>query len=573
MLLAVAPVVLAAVLLLRRRVGAAVGVLAGMAALAPGRMVLDLQFATDAAATSRPALYVPATLGSPNPATGLWLLLAGQVLLALAGVLALRARREGAGPSAPSAPSTPDRVTGTTGPPAATEHPDGQHGARRLLLAAMCAAALAALGLLMAPFTSADAYLLARSPLGGGPAMLVGSLLLVCALPLAAALAVTSEQPALARGCLAGLGCGVLSVCLPDLFAALRMTQLGVSAGPIVAVAGASGLLVLAVARPRERGSVQPDDVAGHARIPSRRKLEVATGVLAVLSGATCLAGALTSHVTSAVGGAPAATPTHWSLIVAGLLIGAFGVGMFVRPQAATLRPALSIVWVAVPLAGMSVLGAGVAAAETGGVLVPGPGVLWTVLAMVLAAVTACLSVVAGLVEREDIQPGAPGGRPGVVPVVGGVFALVGFALPVAGSADYAGPGMVANVVTGSWGLLAGTLAVLVAVALAPRCRPVRAAALLAGAACLPGLRAAEWPLTALRVDGLGPGPGWWFAVAAAVALAVAAATMAVSHRPHGSQLSTVSTADTRDTRSVSRASGEHPWAVSHGETQGERRS
>ena len=535
--LAVAPVILAAALLLRRRDRAAAGVLAGMAALAPGRIVLDLQFAADAASTSRPALYLPATLGSPSIAAGFWLLLGGQVGFVAAGLLAVRTCRDGAETAESDAAGEPDPAAAAAG------QANGPHGARKLLLFATCAAALAALGLLMAPFTSADAYLLARSPFTVGGLVLAGSLLVAGALPLSAALAVSSQQPEFARGCLVGLGCGVLTVCLPDLFAAVSMNILGVSAGPLVAIAGAAGLLALAVARPTERGSAQPDDVAGHARVPSRRRLEAATGIIAVLTGAASLAGALTSQVTSATGGAVGESPTHWSLVVAGLLTGTLGATLFVGRYAATVRPALSVAWAAVPLAGMSVLGAGVAAGQTGGVLVPGPGVLWTVLAMVLAAGTACLSAVAGMVEREDVQTGAAGGRPRVVVVVGGVLAAAGFALPMAGAADYAGPGLVVNTVTASWGLLVGLVAVLAAVVLAPQCRPTRAAALLAGAACLLGLRAAEWPLTALRVGGLEPGPGWWFAVAATVTLAVAAVTMAAS------------TDDARDSRPAAQAS------------------
>src|SRR5699024_6788930 len=235
-------------------------------------------------------------------------------------------------------------------------------------------------------------------------------------------------------------------------------------------------------------------------RLRSLRWFEVAVAVAALLTCAAALTGALTARVSSALGGSADMAP-HWSLVVAGMFIGLLGVGLFLPRVAGSLRPVMSVAWVSVPLAGMPVLGTGVAAGETGGVLAPGPGTLWSGLAIALAVVTACLSAVTGVVDRDGVSRRLPARMSRTVVLVGLLLSVVGFLLPVTTSAEAAAPGLVTNSSTGSWGLLAAALVVLGAGWTACYSRPTRAAALLVGATFVLALRTADWPLTTLRVS------------------------------------------------------------------------
>ncbi|WP_027932557.1 hypothetical protein [Amycolatopsis thermoflava] len=89
--LAVAPMAVVAVLALKGRHQTAAGVLAAVAALAPGRLVLDLILLTDPVRAARPELFRLHSLADPGTAPGLWLLLAGHLAAIAAGVMATRA--------------------------------------------------------------------------------------------------------------------------------------------------------------------------------------------------------------------------------------------------------------------------------------------------------------------------------------------------------------------------------------------------------------------------------------------------------------------------------------------------
>lgn len=534
--LAVLPVLVAA-LLSRRRAVTAIGALIGLAALVPGRVVLDLRFAVDAAAVSRPALYMPDTLSTPGPASGLWLMLGGQAGLLAAGSLAMKSSTAGAAHTGASQLGASQLGAPQAGAPR-----------RGLVPAAACAGTLAAIGSLMAPFASDDAYLVPQGVFERGALGLTGSLLFAAALPLAAVAAASTGRPLFARGCFIGLGLGALAATLPNLVAALVMSELSVRPGAVITLLGVLGLLALVTATVDR--SAQPSGGtsasaahAGYARMPSLRRFEIAVAVAALATCAAALTGSLAAQVTTPLGDSGGVSP-RWPLLISGVVTGVLAVTLLLPRMAARLRPMLSVVWVSVPVTGMSILGTGLAAGETDGVLAPGPGVLWTVLAVVLAAVTACLSAVAGVLDREDVprdgsdDPGGhayrgiPGGVPRTLAIAGVVLAVLGFALPVSGSAENAAPGLVTNLTTGSWGLLTGLLGVLVAVGTAMYSRPVRAAAVLAGAACVLALRTVEWPLATLPASDTGPAVGWWFALLGTLVLAVAAGTVVAGRLP-----------------------------------------
>lgn len=516
--LAFVPVALATLFVVRGRHATAAGVLAGFAALAPGRAVLEWQFVADPSATVRPELYLPTDLVEHSAAAGLWLLLAGHVAAVVAGVLAVRVVRAPEPGSVPEGQDSLDRWR------------------QRWLLVALLAAIVTAVGLLMAPVVSTDVYLLARNAFEGPAVALAGYLLIACALPLAVALVMTAGSGEFAQGCLAGLAVAVAGLALPSLVAGASVAVAGVSAGPVVAVVGAAGLLALAGTRLDLRPAVeQPDDQAGTAHVPGRRRLELTTGVLAVLTAAAALVGSVTPQVSSTGAGPAPDSPTRWLLVAAGLLVGLLGVAMAVRAAARVLRPVLSVAWVAVLIAGTAVLDTAITATSVRGVLSSGPGVVWVWLAMCGAVVTACSSAVTGVVEREDAGDidGTQSGTGGHSPVdlnllvpaaTAAILSVAAFGLPAVTAAGYVPPGLWSEFRTPSWGLLAGALTVVGVVALALRSRPAPAAGLLVGAACLLGLHAAAVPLSSGHLDGAEPGTGTWVALVAVTALLTSAA-------------------------------------------------
>lgn len=498
--LAVAPIVLAGAFALRGRQAAAVGVLAGVAALAPGRAVLDLQFLADPSAVSRPELYRPVEFALPGPGAGLWSLLAGHVVTVAAGVVAVRA---------------------------IDSRPEPSSSGRGLLPIGLVAAGVAAVGVLMSPFSGADAFLPVGSAFERPTLVLAGCLLLAFALPAAAGLAISSGTGGLSMGGLLGLGLAAATIALPELVSGAAVAGIGLSAGPVVVLVGALGFVVVAFL-PRESASTSvAEDEAGEASLPGSPRLRMTTGVLGLVTMAAAIAGTFTEQVVVA-GGLPAPeSPSRWLLLVAGLLVGVLGASMFVPGIAPTVRPVLSVAWAGVPLAATAVLTIAITASELGAGLSPGQGVLWTSVAVAAAVATACFSVVAGMVERDDSEDSGevtPGPNMITPLVAGAILAVGGFGAPSIVAGDYVEPGLWSNFGTPSWGLLLALIIVLGACFLAPRSRPARATALLAGATCLAALRLLELPLTGNPIPGAHAGIGWWLTLGCVVALAIATA-------------------------------------------------
>jgi hypothetical protein len=507
--LAVAPMALTAVFVLRGRPATAAGVLAGAAVLAPGRLVVDLQFFADPSATARPELYRPVVFALPPAAPGLWLLLAGLAATVTAGGLAVHAVGSRAGSRA-----------------------EGRAGGRGRLACGLGGAAIAGIGVMMAPFSSSDAFLPVGSAFESPTLVLAGCLLMAFALPVAAGLAITSGTAELVRGSLLGLGLGAVTVALPDLVSGLAVPGVTLAAGPIVMLAGAAGLVPAAfLAGERTAGfpaeKVTETAEAGEARLPGSARLRATTGTLGLLTMLTALVGALTPQVVVAGGVAPQ-SPSRWLLFAAGLLVGALSLAMFVPRLAANVRPALSVCWAGVALAATAVLTTAITASELGFGLGPGPGAPWVAVSVLLAAATACCSVVAGMVERDDGDDPVDhiSGPALFVPLVaGGVLAIGAFGAPSIVSPGYSEPALWSDFGTPSWGLLIALLTVLGASLLALRSRPPRAAALLVGAAGVAVVRLLALPLAIGEIPGAHAGLGWWLTLGCVVALVVAAMT------------------------------------------------
>ncbi|GLZ30403.1 hypothetical protein Lesp02_25920 [Lentzea sp. NBRC 105346] len=493
-LLAFLPMIVAGTLLARGRPMVAAAVLVAVAAFVPGRLLSDLQIARDTMAVSRPELLAPPSLAAPSPSLGLWLLIAGHLVTLAAGVVAA------------SRPSVPDE----------------QESSNRLVLVLLIGA-VAAIALLGKPFTSSDPLLLARGawnlPLLG----FAGGLLLAATVPLAAAMAASSADADTRRGGLIGVALGLTAVAAPPLAAGLLVDRLGVAWGPVTALVAAALFLF-----------VRPDGtVAGETdepTLPGATRMHAVAGVIGILAGAVTAVGALTPQFTVPAG---LTTPENYAaklVLPAGVAVAILAACLLARGIARTVRPAFLVSLAALPLTVAGAIGTVVTGTQRIGAVEPGPGVWFMAGGVALAAVAAVCGAIAGAIEREDAEPERAQELP--LPVLAAAFvaALLGvgaFALPALRAPDFVAPGLFTDFRVASWGLLIGLLAVLVAVGLALKSRPVRATALFCGAAVVVGVRLLELPLTGARAADAVAGPGTWLAAATVVALLIAAGARA----------------------------------------------
>ncbi|WP_244180456.1 hypothetical protein [Amycolatopsis pretoriensis] len=521
-LLALAPAAAAAGLA-SRRPGLANGLVLGLAALAPGRLVLDLQFAVNGPLAIRPELYFPDRfIGGSAVGAGFWLLVAGHLLTGAAGVAAARAGRS-------------------------YEEPER----RRWRLLAPLLAVTASVGLLTAPVGSDNGFLLARAAFEGPWPALGGYLLLAAALPLAAALALAAPSERTGRGMLLGLAAGAAAVAVPPVLAGLLRDDLHVTWGPVLALAATALVGGLAFTRLSEK----PQDTERDVTIPGVFWWRLTTGLLGLATAVAALVGTFAPQVAVSAlnpgattpSTAAAESPARWFLLVAALLVAVVAALTLVPGTAGKARPVLGVTWAGIVLAGTAVLNTALTATQAGNLAgfggadvgaTPvftydlGAGAAWTFAALVLAALTALAAVGTGVVEREDAGERTEAGKDVLTPVVAGaVLAVAGFGLPVFNVPGYVAPGLWSNLDTPSWGLWTTVVVVVGAAALAVRSRPKPAAALLTGAALLAALHAAELPLVGGGLGDASPATGFWLTLAAAAALLVAAGLSAAGGR------------------------------------------
>ncbi|MBY8850416.1 hypothetical protein K7G98_19135 [Saccharothrix sp. MB29] len=489
--LAFAPTALAAVLLARGHQVSAAASLIAPAVFAVGRLLVDLQVLVDPLDTARPELFRPATLDAPTPAAGVWLLLAGHVLLVTAGALAATTLAE----------------------------PDARAERARFVLPAV-AGLLAGAGLFAAPFTSTDALVPARGPLDSPTLPMLGGLLLVVAAPVLAVIAASATTPEARRGGLLGLAAALVTVALPPVATALATDRVSPAAGPFLVLAAAALLTWSQRDRATDRATDRAADRAAGAPNQAARPAPPAhrRGRPRLVAAAAAVVGALTDQLVLPVGlpappttppgscGPPPSPSASGRALLARARPPAFAVAT--RPSRSP-PPARST-----PCSPPR----GSTPSSRPRHVVHGRGAL----AALAAAVTAAL---AGAVERDEAGT-ASGEAP--LPLIAGaliaaLLAVGAFALPVIEARDYA-PITAFGLRVGSWGLLVALVTVLAAAALALRARPGNGAALLLGAAAVTGTRALEYPLTAARAAGAEPGPGLWLALAATAALLVTAA-------------------------------------------------
>lgn len=541
-LLAVVPALAVLRAVAAHRDGLAAGLVLGLTALAPGRLLLDLQLLADGSLATRPELYLPDRLLDHPPAgPGLWLLVTGHLLTLAAGAFAAGVARDQAEAA-------------------------GELDGRRWRLLAPVLAFAAGIGLLFAPVGSSTAFLLAKSTFDGPTVAMAGYLLLAAVLPLTALVAVSSPSAGVAKGGFGGAALAALAVCLPQMVAGLVVDRLGVSVGSVVVTVAAAALLGLAFTRLDviegggverggvERGGGRTADVAGEAKLPGLFWWRLVTGGLALLAAGAAAIGASAPLLTADGPASAPETPSRGLLLAAAVVLAVPALFVLVPRVSAFARGVVAAVWAGVVLAGAGVVSTALSQTEDKavepaqfGVVLPlpekagysaGPGVTWTFVALALSALAALAAVITGVVERDVADDaGMDGPRTGgniVTPVVAAaVLAVAAFGTPVFTAPGYTAPGLWSNFGIASWGLVGALSIVLGLYALVVRSRPAAAAAALAGAALLLGLRAAELPLTGSEFDGAVAGVGFWLALGGAVVSLVAAGmAVAGSRRP-----------------------------------------
>jgi MFS family permease len=554
---------------------AARGALLAAALFAPGRAIADAQLAVQGSLAARPELVMPTALLRLHGAIGLWLLLAGEALILAAGLLAIAAgdtadlagRTTNTANWASRPADTTDlagRTTNATnwaGRTAEIANPAGRTtnttdwagriadttdlagrtadrkgGYQGPVLIALGLGVVAALGLITAPFTADTPFLLANGVLDGPSMALAGGLLIAVAAPLAATIAVTSADPAVATGWLLGGSATTLAIAVPRLVAGLAVNGLHPTWGPYVTVLAALVLATIGIRTAATEPTPDTDDTGdtdttatepGELHLPGQSRLHVATGVLGLVAAGAALVGADTNlYLLSA--DLPHNTDLAGRLLVpAAVLIGVCAIGMLIPRWAFVVRPAFAVAWAAVLLAGFGAVDTALTATQIPGVTV-GIGAWATGLAMLAALAAACCAGLAGGVERDDVDLTELPRQPTVlVPaVVAAVLAVGAFGFPVLQADNFTPPGLWSDFRFASWGLVFCLIAVIAAALLAPVCRPQRAAGLLLGAAGVVGVRVLSLPLNHSIVPGAGAGLGMLFALGCLVVLLIAA-TMA----------------------------------------------
>ena len=512
LILAIAPAVLAVGGVLVGQAPTAAGVLSGAALLAPGLALVDAQFLRDALQVARPEIMVPTSLAPVTPAAGAYLLLSGHLAALVAGLLA--AGRAGADPDSDYFAALDASVDAAA--------------RRRGVGWALLAGTISTVGLLLPPFRSDNAFVVAHDLIGSPNLVKFGGLLIVITLLVGGAAAAANPRPAHAKGMAVGLFVALAWVVLPQIVAFASVDWLHVErGGPLIALIPVGLLAVVLFLRndtTADKGEIQLDT----------SPLHVATGVLGVLTGIAALIGSFGALVIVEGGGDQPDSYANRQLLPAGILIILLSVALFTR-WAGAVRPAFVVALGSVALVGLATADAAFTGTGAGNVIAGlpvsrtelrvGAGVWFAIAAIVLGGIAAVVAAVAGGAERDDVdltkrtlhsRYGIPAG--GAV-----LFAIGAFGSPMVKAPDFTAPGIWTDFRLASWGLLIGLVVVVAAAGIASLARPARAAALLFGAAAVAGVHLLELPMTGDRAPDAHAGTGTWLSLACFVALLVAA--------------------------------------------------
>ncbi|WP_156935102.1 hypothetical protein [Pseudonocardia spinosispora] len=531
--LAALPVALAMVLLVAMRGRRpALALMLSFGAAAVGRVLLDVQLVLDPARAARVELVAPIGLGALHPGPGLLLGLLGQAFTAVAGLAAARE----------FSPLRPYRGPRPRAVPRQGGEPEPARTPASVALVGMGCAVLAGYGMLAAPFSSTDPYLVPRSVLDAPTLAAVGQFLLAASVLLAVLLAGSAPEPPVALGGLLGAALAVFGVVVPRVVVATAVPALQVSGGSILALLGAFGLVLLAIwvgvrgrRRRVEHGAVRRPPVP-HPLLARRWRL--VSGSLAVLTAACVIAGVATDQLRLAPD-LPRPEPASVPLpVLTAVIVAGLGVASLFRPA---LRSTLAVVLVAVPMAVSEPLRELLAVFSLDGVG-PGPGFWLLVLTLPLTLATVVAALVSGGFERTEVDLSTARFDGPTTPAASAasVLTLPAFWLPLSDGTMWGSTGVVQPPFgLPGWALLAAFGATFGAVLIGPRCRAGQAAALFGGVAVVLVLRLlravpgvgltgplAEYGASAGMTSGWGEG-----AVATALCLLVVLAAMVMALR------------------------------------------
>jgi hypothetical protein len=513
LVLAVAPAVLAVAGLLFGRAPIAAGIISGAALLAPGLALVDAQFLLDPLQVARPEFVVPTSLATLTPATGAYLLLAGHIVTAIAGVLA--AGRAGARPD--------------TDYFAALDVSFDVDGRGRTVGWALAAGAVSVVGLLMPPYRSDNAFVVAQDLIASPTLVRYGGLLIAVALLCGCIAAAVNPMPPVGRGLAIGMFAALAWLAVPQLFAVANVDWLHLDrVSPLLALVPV-GLLALALFGARS----QADEDDRELQLETS-PLHLVTGVLGVLAGAAAFIGSFGELVVVEFGSEQPESYANRPLLPAGILIVLLGAALFTR-WASAVRPAFVVALGALAVVGVAALDAAFTGTTAGNLTVGMPVVAmelhvgaagwFAIAAVVLAAAAAVAAGIAGWTERDevDLSRRVFHLRYAILAAGGVLFAIGAFGSPMIKAPEFTAPGIWTEFRLASWGLVIGLLVVVGAAVVAALARPARAAALLFGAACVVGVHLLEFPMTSDRVAGAQAGSGTWLSLACFVTLLVAA--------------------------------------------------
>lgn len=492
----------------------AAAVLTGAGLLAAGRVLADLIFLQDPLLASRPEFLVPTSLAEIEPAPGVWVLVGGHLVTALAGALA--AGRAGA---------TPDTAYGIE-----LEADTTSVGSRRRALGwALTFGTVSVVGLFMPPFYSDNAFVLGHDLIASPTLNRVGMLLIAAAVLGGCVFAAGAARPATAVGVVLGVLLATAAVTVPHIVAGLSVDRLRPSPGPYLALVP---LVLLAGTILRARTALERERETGEINLESGR-VHLVTGVLGVLAGVAALVGAFAPQLIVEGVDQPE-TYANRQLIPAGILVGALGAALLYHRWAAAVRPAFVVSLASIVLVAAATLDAAFTGSGSLDTIRVGAGVWFTAAAVVIAAAAAVSAAIAGSAERDDVDlTERTLHLPVAAPVAAAILFSVGaFGFPMISAPDLVAPGIWTEFRLASWGLVLAMAVVVAAGVLAALSRPARAAALLLGAAAVVGVHALELPLTGGRAEDATAASGTWLSLACCLALLVSAGIASAGPAP-----------------------------------------
>ncbi|NLE79312.1 MAG: hypothetical protein GX610_06950 [Rhodococcus sp.] len=565
----IAPALLALVSLLARRVAVAGAVLAGSGVVALGAAVIDAQLWTDAVDANRLELFRPETAVDLVAGPGAYLVLAGHLTMALAGLLGIFTVHRA---------SLADGYGG-----ARSSEQVGRPTGARIGFAASALVAMAAVvfgGALFAPaLISSDPMVLVPTVLDADVTASTGAGILAAAVLLVVASALASIAPPVAGAGIVGAGFAALGVVgtrfvsaltagdriepgigsVVGTIAAAILVLAGVAVVPVDRVrdrrilrdlGGSSGLAASdadgAATPPTKKGAVHPSAkgvakaamrAEAAAAAQRRTRWHMATGIVGVTVGVLAACGALLPalDLDEATDTASLQVYATRLVLVAGVLLVVSSVWLLFSEFAAAVRPVVGVVWTAIPFAAIGVTASVVTAGEVPGVGI-GIGALLAWVAAVGAVGVGAFAGFAGSAEREEIDESEGQVVHKPVLFVGGLGALivvVGLALPLYAGVDVRGDEYVSVTLVDYsrglewWGPAMLVIVTLVSVGVAVGSRPMRSAATLVGSMAVLVVYLAGWPLTSARVEQVQPGMGF-YTVGLGIVLIGAAAILTV---------------------------------------------